>query len=81
MSFGHAVCTLFQLVSRPASILQLRRQFIQYTTGYRVKRLGRFLLDLKGALGKDKMRLIKEFREGFRAILEAVQPLRKPLAL
>ena len=36
-------------VARPASILQVRRQFVQYTTGYRIERSRRRLVGLNRA--------------------------------
>ncbi len=50
----------------------MRRQFSQYTVGYRCQRLGRFLIRLDGAGDQDKMRLFKKFRESARPVLETV---------
>ncbi len=56
----------------PASTLQVRRQFFQYTTGYRIKRLGRLLIRLDRAGCQDKVRFFKKFRISSGAVLEAI---------
>ncbi len=61
---------LLQLVSGPATILQLRRQLIQYTTGYRVQVLGRLFVRLNGASTSAKRGFVKQFRQRFRPFLQ-----------
>src|SRR6056297_2187690 len=72
VGFGELGREGLDTVSRPRSILQLRRQFFQYTTGYIIKLRSRLLLWRDRASGKDKCRFIKKFRECLRALLEAV---------
>src|SRR5690606_6472647 len=61
-----------QRIPVPASILQLRRQFFQYTTGYRIKRARRRLIGQEWPFSEHEMRFFKQFGKGLGAVLEAI---------
>ena len=68
--FGKAIQKRLKVWSAPASSLQMRRQFFQYATGYRIERSGCFLIGGDGAFDGDKRCFIKEFTISFGALFE-----------
>src|SRR6056297_3721930 len=61
--FGKLHGYRLQFVARPTSILQMRRQFFQYTTGYIIELRGGFLIRRNWPVGKNKLCLFNEFGE------------------
>ena len=71
----------FQRLARPANISQLRRQFVQYTNGYRIKRCLSLFIPLKRALAQDKPCFLNKIGERLRPCLDQRHRVQKRISL